>query len=128
MGVGRIMTAKISLTLTTLVRKVGSNGPASLRAAEFPVVPYLRICVRAIISRSRDAYLELGSSASAGTCTVRQPIAHQSAVLVEVLLDQFESLGLVLDNDHWGARCLRDLSLEVTLLAHGSKNSRIKIS
>ena len=60
--------------------------------------------------------------------TVRQPIAHQSAVLVEVLTDQFKGLGPVPDINHRRARGLRDLSLKVTLLAHGSKNSRSKIS
>ena len=45
-------------------------------------------------------------------------------VLVKVLTDQFKGLGPVIDIDNWRTRRFRDLSLEVTLLAHETKDTR----
>ena len=45
-------------------------------------------------------------------------------MLVKVLADQFKGLGPVVDIDNWRARRFRDLSLEVTLLAHETKDTR----
>ena len=46
----------------------------------------------------------------------------QETVSVKVLTDQFKGLGPVVDIDNWRARCFRTLSLEVTLVAHETKD------
>ena len=44
-------------------------------------------------------------------------------MLVKVLADQFKGLGLVVGINNWRARRFRDLFLEITLLAHETKDT-----
>ena len=55
---------------------------------------------------------------------VRNTVFVQSVVLVKVLTDQFKGLGPVVDINNWRARCFGNLSLEVMLLAHETRDLR----